>query len=265
MSPSQHLPQKPRSFRTLRTIFALMLREMSSTYGRTAMGYVWAIIEPVGAILLLSLVFSAALRSPGLGTNFALYYASALLPYLAFGDVSAKVALSLRFSRPLLAFPAITYVDPFLARGLLNAMVQVLIACIMFPALIIGYQLDVIVSIPQIVFGYLMALSLGFGVGVLNGFLFMKYPSWQRVWAILTRPLLFVSCIFFLLETVPEPYRGILWYNPLVHVTGQVREGIYATYEPVYVSPLYVFSLALALTTLGLLLLRRHYRDLIHR
>lgn len=265
MTVSQHPPQKPRSFRTSRTLFALVLREMSSTYGRTSVGYLWAILEPAAAIILLTLVFSAALRSPGLGTSFALYYASGLLPYMAFMDVSVKVSHALRFSRPLLAFPAITFVDPFLARGLLNSLTQLIVGACVFVVIVLIFDLDIIVDMPALLLGYLMAISFAFGVGTFNSFLFMKFPIWERLWGVITRPLVFISCIFFLFETVPEPYRSILWYNPLVHVTGQVRNGIYAIYEPSYLSPLYVLGVALVLTTLGLLLLRRHYRDLIHR
>lgn len=238
---------------------------MSSTYGRTSFGYLWAILEPVAAIALLSLVFSAALRSPGLGTSFPLYYASGLLPYLAFGEISTKVSQSLRFSKPLLAFPAITYVDPFLARGLLGSVVHLVIGAIVLISIIMIFNLDVFLDLYQIFLGYVMSFFLGFSVGIMNGFLFMKFPFWERIWGVLTRPLVFVSCIFFLFETVPEPYRDILWYNPLVHVVGKIRQGVYGTYEPGYLSVYYVLGISLILTALGLLLIRGHYRDLIHR
>lgn len=265
MSNVHPTPQKPRSFRTGRALSALILREISSTYGRTSFGFLWAIVEPAAAILLLTLVFSVTVRTPGLGTSFALYYASGLLPFIAYSEISTKVAQSLRFSKPLLAFPVITFVDPFLARVLLGATVHMIIAMIVFTVIILGFGLDVILNFPLLLLGYAMSFSLAFGVGLMNSFLFMKFPFWERLWGIVTRPLFFVSCIFFLFETVPDPYRDFLWYNPLVHVVGMVRQGIYATYEPTYVSIVYVFGIAMCLITLGFLLLRRHYRDLLHR
>ena len=47
-----------------RTVLALMLREMATTYGRSAGGYLWAILDPVLGIALLSVLFSLALRHP---------------------------------------------------------------------------------------------------------------------------------------------------------------------------------------------------------
>jgi capsular polysaccharide transport system permease protein len=256
-------PHKPRPFPSLRAIAALILREMSTTYGRSALGYVWAVLEPVAGLLLLSIIFSMALRSPGLGTSFALYYASGLLPFMAFMDVCNKVALALRFSRPLLAFPAITAVDPFLARWGLNTLTQALVSLLVFGGIILGFDLDVILNLPQLLLGYLMLFLLAFGLGLVNGVLFFILPAWERIWGIVTRPLFFLSCVFFLFETVPPPYAQLLWFNPLVHIIGQVRQGIYATYDPGYISVTYVLGLALICATLGLALLRRSYHDVI--
>ena len=53
------LRPKNRHFRTLRTIGALILREMSTTYGKSVMGYLWALVEPIAALTLMSVVFSS--------------------------------------------------------------------------------------------------------------------------------------------------------------------------------------------------------------
>ena len=52
------LPRKRTG--TVQTVIALMLREMSATYGRSSLGYLWAILEPVAGIFLLTFVFSLA-------------------------------------------------------------------------------------------------------------------------------------------------------------------------------------------------------------
>jgi capsular polysaccharide transport system permease protein len=49
-----------------------------------------------------------------------------------------------------------------------------------------------------------------------------------------------------------------------VHVVGQVRKGIYPTYEAAYVSPVYVLALSMPCFALGLLMLRRHHRAALH-
>ncbi len=263
------LPSRParppgRRFVTLRVIVALMLREMSTTHGRSALGYLWAILEPVAGIMLMTFIFSFAFRTPSIGTSFPLFFASGILPFMTYMDISSKLAVSLRFSSKLLFYPGVTYVDAMLARLLLNAMTQSLVAGVVLTGIIVIYDVDVILDIPAIVLGFVMAITLGVSVGTLNCYLLSLYPVWERIWAILNRPMFIISCIFFTFETVPLPYRDWLWWNPLVHIVGQVRSGVYTTYEAGYVSHLYVFGISAAMLATGLLLLRRYHRDIIN-
>ncbi|WP_430450396.1 ABC transporter permease [Rhodophyticola sp.] len=69
---------------------ALILREMSVTYGRSPGGYIWAVLEPAAGIGLLVLVFSVAFEAPPMGSNFAMFYATGMIPFLAYsGDEGA--------------------------------------------------------------------------------------------------------------------------------------------------------------------------------
>lgn len=255
---------RPRKPNLLRTMAALMLREMSTTYGRSALGYLWAILEPAAGILLLTFVFSLALRSPPMGTNFPLFYATGMLPFLAYIDISQKMSHSLRFSRQLLFYPGVTFMDALLARMVLNTMTQSLVGIAVLSAILFAYGVDVILDPAALALTIAMTVALAAGIGTLNCYLLTAYPLWERTWAILNRPLFLISCIFFLFDTVPQPYRDYLWWNPLVHVVGQARSGVYATYDAAYVSPLYVFTIALIAATLGLLLLRRYYSDIVN-
>lgn len=256
--------QRPRKAATLRTVTALMLREMSTTYGRSMMGYLWAILEPVAGIMLLTFIFSLALRSPAIGTNFPLFYASGILPFMVYGDISQKTSVALRFSKQLLFYPGVTFVDALIARVLMNTLTQIMVVTLVLSAIITIYQVNVILDPPAITLGFLMTVCLAVGIGTLNCFLLSVYPVWERTWAILTRPLFIISCIFFLYDTVPQPFRDWLWWNPLIHVIGQTRAGIYATYDATYVSPAYVFGISLVTFATGLLLLRRHHRDIVN-
>lgn len=74
-----------------------------------------------------------------------------------------------------------------------------------------------------------------------------------------------VSCIFFLFETVPEPYRSVLWYNPLVHPIGMMRDAFYPYYSPTYVSATYPVMLGLIGLLVGLFLLNRYHRDILDK
>ena len=254
-----------RRFATLRAIAALVLREMSTSYGRSPGSYAWAVLEPAGGIALLSLVFSAGFRNPPVGVSFPMYYATGMLPFMMFSEIHSKVSSSLTFSKQLLAYPTITFIDAIVARFFLNLITQLLVGYLILGGCLVLFVTRTKLDLPIIVEAYAIAAFLGLGIGTLNAYLFTRFPLVQRFWSILMRPMFLLSGVIIPLAAIPNPYRDYLWYNPLMHVTGLMRRGFYGTYDASYVSVPYVMGIALICLALGLALLRGNYRDLLDR
>jgi capsular polysaccharide transport system permease protein len=259
------LQSRPRrSFASARVIIALMLREMATTYGRSPLGYLWAVMEPVAGIAVLTAVFTVFIRTPPLGTNFAIFYATGMIPFMLYSDISGKMLAALAFSRQLLVYPSVTYVDALLGRFFLNILTQILVAYIVFSGILMIFDTRTVINLPAIGLSLAMAAAFAFGVGTVNCFLAGVMPSYPRIWAITNRPLFLISCVFFLWDTIPLPYRDWLWYNPLVHIVAEMRRGFYPYYEANYVSVTYVFGVSLFLWVLGLIFLGRFSRFILN-
>lgn len=254
-----------RRFPALRSIGALVLREMSTTYGRSPGGYLWAILEPVAAIALLSIVFSYAFRTPPMGTSFVLFYATGYTMLTAFTGLNQRLGTAILFSRQLLAYPNVTFMDAVLARMILSFLTQTLVFIIVMTGIVVLLDLKVLLDMSTIFMALAMLFALSFGVGCLNCFLMSMFPVWQQVWSILTRPLFIISGIFFLMDALPEQYRDILLWNPLAHVIMEMRAGFYGAYDANLVSEAYVFGVSLLSAVLAILLLRRYHRVIIDR
>lgn len=254
-----------RSFPGTRSVAALILREMATSYGRSPGGYIWAILEPIGGIVMLSLAFSAFLRNPSLGVSFPMFYATGMLPFIMYSELQGKIASALNFSKPLLAYPTVTFLDAILARFILGVMTKLLVSYIVVGGIMLLYETRVTLDFPRIFESFGLAALLGLGLGTLTCYLFTRFPLAQQAWGIVTKPLFLVSGVFYLYETIPDPYQSYLWYNPLVHVVGLMRVGFYPTYDASYASPVYVLSIALVSLVAGLLLLWRYHADILNR
>lgn len=252
-----------RRFQNLRTITALILREMSSKYGRSPGGYVWAILEPVGMIVVMSLAFSIVLRVPSLGTSFILFYATGLMPYRMYQEAQSVTATAVGYSKALLVYPVVSYADAILARLILAFMTQLMVSTVVLAAAIMFLDVSVQISFGPILTAFSLAALLGFGLGCINCLLFGLFPIWKSLFQTASRPLMILSAVIYIYEDVPEFAQEILWYNPLAHITGLSRSGFYSYYEPTYISVLYVLGLALTFLFFGVLILRRNYRKLM--
>lgn len=248
-----------------RAISALMLREMSTRYGRTPGGYIWAILEPLGMIVLLSFAFALLARAPALGTSFLLFKATGFLILQIFTVLGGQIGNALSFSKPLLRYPRVTWGDALLARFILNTLVVFTVTALILTGITLFEGVDVILRWRAILGAMGLAAAFGLGVGCLNCFLFTRFPVWQQLWSIATRPLFLISGVIFLYDDMPQIAQSVLWYNPILHMTGLMRMGFYPMYRPDYISLTFVGMCIVIPMALGLLLLHRYHRELLNR
>lgn len=247
----------------VRSVLALMIREMTTTYGRSPGGYIWAFAEPIGGIAMMTIVFTMIARNPALGTNFPFFFASGVLPFMMYQSTSSKISTAIRYSRQLLAYPHVTYIDAIVARFLLTVLTEFLVAVCTLAMIIIVYGLQPHIDYLLCGQALMMAALLGLGVGLVNCYMTDMYPIWQAIWSVLNRPLFIISGIFFLVDAMPAQVRDILMYNPVVHVVMEMRRGLFDTYDAPHASMSYVFLIAISLGTLGMLLLHLYHKVIL--
>ncbi|MBE1291317.1 MAG: sugar ABC transporter permease [Rhodobacteraceae bacterium] len=262
--PTSQLPKTSRKFATTRTIFALILREMSSRYGRSPGGYIWAILEPLGGIMILGFAFSLIMRTPPLGNSFILFFATGYLPFNLYRTLERATAKGLSYSKALLAYPAVTWADAILARFLLNSLTGIFVTYLLLAGILATQDTRVTLDALPILGAISMVLLLGLGLGTLNCALGGKIAAWDQIWSIASRPLFLASGVFFLYDDMPKAAQDILWYNPLIHVISYLRTGFYPTYHPDYISIPYVVTFGLILLALGVVLVGRYHRDILN-
>lgn len=264
--PENTLPVQrvgPVHFQTARIIGALILREASARFGKSAGGYLWAIAEPAAGILLLSVAFGYLLASPPVGSSFFLFYTSGVVPLLFFTALSGSLAQSVTSNRGLLAYPVVSIFEVLIARLLLEMMTY---AAVFLIILVFVVSVEEIVLHPdplQIIFAFLLTALLGLAVGMANCILFIRFPVWRSFWRILTRPMLIISGVLFSYERMPDSLKDWLWYNPLLQIIGSMRGGLYSTYDDSYVSYIYVAGFCLFVIAFSATIIRADQARLI--
>jgi capsular polysaccharide transport system permease protein len=245
-------------YQRLRVLFALVVREMSTKFGRSYGGYFWAIAQPLGGIALLNLVFSVMVRHPALGTNFPLFYATGIIPFFFFTGVSSTVSSAVATNRGLLRYPVVSPLDTIFGKFIIEFVTMLIVFVLLTGGIIFFYQLPVMLDPLSAFLGFTLAGLLGLGVGTINCVLFGLFPTWKHIWSVITKPLFVISGVFFIVESAPDALRHMIVYNPIVQAIALVRKGFYGSYDPYYVSYPYVLGIALGLFTVGAYLLRRY-------
>ena len=243
--------------RFIRVQFAMIMREMATSYGKSYFGYLWAILDPIGAIAILSIAFSLAFGAPALGESFPLFYATGYIPFVVYRTMQQQINGSIRENKQLLFYPRVTYLDAIISRVVLTLMTQLLVAIIVFGGLMIIYDIDAHINLGYVFIALLASCVLGLGVGMLNCVIIHHFPGWRYIWGVLNRPLFLMSCIFYLFDSLPQWAQSILWFNPIVHLIGLTRMSFYAHYKGDYVTIINPLLVGVITLLLGLIMLRR--------
>lgn len=242
------------SFANVRVIVALMMREMSTRYGRSAGGYVWAILEPVGMIAIMSVAFGMAMRAPSIGDSFPLFFATGYLTFHFYMELSNFSSSAIVMNKQLLTYPRVTPIDAILARFLLQFFTLATSSLVIYIGIIVFEDIHTSYDYISILKSALYASAIGLGVGATNTVIFTFMPTYQNVWRILNRPMFLISGIFFEYREMPRAVQEILWFNPVLQCVGLMRQGIYPAYHADYVSELYLGGIAIFFMTVGFFL-----------
>ncbi len=214
----------------LRVTAALICRESQARYGNKPGGYVWAVLDPLAHVLLMTYVWSVISRSPALGTDMALFFASGYLPFSAYQAMSSFVAPAIRANKNLFSYPVVAPIDAVAARYALQMVTSVLVTFVVFATTTSEISHFRQVNWGPAVGAFCLATSLGFGVGVANIALFNDYPLYEKIFGLINRPIFLMSGVFFLPDSMPRPIHEFLMWNPLVHVIMFFRTSIYPSY-----------------------------------
>ncbi len=235
-----------------RVIAALVLRETRAAFGTSQFGYLWAIVAPAAGVGLLVFIFSLVDRQPPFGASLALFFATGVLTLEFFTKLSNALMTAFDANKALLTYPLIKETDALFARLILIAATYALIMVLFYSALTILGLADPPAYPERLLQAFGATAFFGFGFGTINAVAISLFGSWIHIEKVLTRPLFFLSGIFYIPSLLPPEVIAVLKWNPILHLVEWMRTGYYPNYESTVINHAYPIGLAVLLTLLGL-------------
>lgn len=235
-----------------RVIGALVLRETRATFGTSQIGYLWAIITPAASVAVLVGLFSVIGRQAPFGASLALFFATGILTLELFTKLSNTLMNTFDANKALLIYPLIKETDVLFARLILISATYLLIMLLFFSGLILFGLAELPAYPERLLQAFVATALLGFGFGTLNAVVTSLWVSWAHIEKVLTRPLFFISGIFYVPSLLPPEATAILKWNPVLHLVEWFRSGYYSNYDSSILDPKYPLGVAMILILLGL-------------
>ena len=239
-----------------RVLVALMLRDIKTRFFGNEFGFLIVIAWPLSHVVILILFYTALGRTAPYGTSTALWFATGVVPFMAFSYMARFIMLGIVLNRPLLVFPQVKITDILLARAILEVLNASLVILILF-AFFWAYGIDFTPINPaQACFAIGACMLLGLGVGCINAIIASAFHFWVTGYALVNIILWITSGVFFVAHAVPEPARYFLSFNPIVHGIEWMRSAYYEGYGSGFLDKEYMIGYAIVSIFLGFLLER---------
>jgi capsular polysaccharide transport system permease protein len=247
-------------------IYALLLRELSSRFGRSRGGFMWVLLEPVAHLLLPIFIFGFIRQRMVPGVEYPVFLVYGFMPFLLFKAICLQIVDGVNAAQGLLSYRQVLLMDVFAAKAMAHAVIQTLVFIIVLFGLAM-FDYEVLPPRPVELVGVLvLAVVLAFGLGLALAAVASLVPDARPVIHVMFMPLYFASGILFPITRFPDEWVRWLAINPVLHLVELTRFTALGGYEPMkYTSIAYPLGLALIATTIGLMLYRLRYLTRVTR
>jgi lipopolysaccharide transport system permease protein len=209
----------------------LAWRDLKTRYAQTAIGFAWAIIQPVAMMLLFTLVFSNFAKLPSDGVPYPLFIYAALLPWGYFSRSLDRSSFSVVAESNLIKkvyFPRI--IVPISA--MLVGLVDFAIAFMLLLVLMVFYGVMPSWHALFIPLFVLLTMLISLAVSLWLAAFFVRFRDIAAAMPLVTQMWMFASPVVYPVSLVPEKWRMLYSLNPMAGVIEGFRWALLGTAGP---------------------------------
>lgn len=205
--------------RFLSLIFTMAHRDVVAKYNGSVFGFLWAVLNPLFMLAVYTFAFGFVFKArwPGVGSDpfdFALALFPALLVFNYFSDcvnrapslITGNAAYVKKVVFPLETLPLMACVS-----ALFNFVIGIAVWIIAFAVLKSDFHASVFWMFLIVVPLFIFTAGLSIFLSALGVYL----RDVQQFVGILTSAMIFMSPVFYSLQSIPEEFRGYISANPL--------------------------------------------------
>jgi ABC-type polysaccharide/polyol phosphate export permease len=248
------------SYRYRELIWALAIKELKIRYKRSVLGFLWALLNPMLLMLVLTVVFSTIMNVSI--PHYAIFLLSVLLPWTFFSQSLSYAAESIVGNADLIKKVRVAKLV-FPIAAVVSNMINLLLSFIPLVMIVIAmrhpfYWTWLYLPIP------LLALTI-FTLGATFFFAAANvyYRDVAHILQIVIQVWFYLTPIIYEITIFPARYRWIFKLNPVIFVLNGFRLSVYYGKLPELRSVFASFLCGLVALVIGFAIFRKHQDEFV--
>lgn len=197
-------------------------REFIIRYKQTAIGVLWAILQPLSLMLLFSFIFGVVLQMTQKNYPYTLFYFAGVLPWTFFSGATNFAVTSLSHNFNLVTkiyFPR----EIIPLSGVAINFIDYLIGLAVYFVLLFVYRVPVTWNFLWLLPLVLLLLVYTTSVSLLLAALNVYYRDVKLATTFLIQFLFFATPVIYSIDTVDNHWKLLLFLNPLTFIVENMR------------------------------------------
>ncbi len=204
-------------------VFFMIWRELKVRYKQTALGALWAIIQPVMTMLVFNFLFGTVAKVPTDGIPYPIFAFSALLPWGLFAAALNQGSRSLTANHNMISkiyFPRLVLPISSVLAGLVDFAISFVILVGMMFYYNITPSWTALWALPLFM---LLAIITALGVALWLSAINVKYRDVNYVLPFLTQFWLFITPVAYSAKVISDQWQLVYSLNPMAGVVNGFR------------------------------------------
>lgn len=246
-----------------RVIGALMIRELTTRFGRENIGFLWIMAEPLLFASLIGIMWTILRGNTEYGISVMAFCVSGYIPIVLFRHAVNRAVGLFTANGSLMYHRQIKIVDfvfvRFIVEFIGHMMSYLFIAIVLWIINIFPTPYDIGFILLGWIYWSYFTLSVCFVLAPLSAISELL----EKFIPVVTYIMVPLSGAFHLLSWTAPSVRAALFYSPLVHGMEMMRYGIFGHHMTPYYSYFYPIAVSSICMAIGLMLCRHIRRTLV--
>ncbi len=239
-----------------RIIWALMLRELATRYGRDNLGFLWVIFEPL-VFCVGVLILWRSIRGPyESGLEVIPFVMCGYMPTILVRHIVMYSINAVKINGGLLYHKSISVLDLFFARIILEFVGVTLSFALIFGVLLVFGLAPFPENLGLAYEGWFITAFVGAGLALMVGAISELVDVVERIVGVTLYILVPLSGTFFLADWLPPDARRFALLLPFLNCSEMIRAGVFGPSINPHYNVAYTLGCALVMTVIGLLIVR---------
>ncbi|MCZ2126852.1 MAG: ABC transporter permease [Anaerolineales bacterium] len=206
-------------------VFQLIRRDIISRYKRSALGVAWTMLQPLGMMIILSIVFSNLFHAV---RGYPVYILSGLLAWTFFSQTTTAAVIQIVWGATLfhrIYLPRTSFPVSAIGTGLVN----LILGLIPLFFILLATGVPITWNILFLPVGILLLTAFALGIALILSTAAVYFPDVAEMYQVVLLGWMYLTPIIYPEDILPEPLRFWLTsFNPMYYLIKIFHAVIYS-------------------------------------